>query len=296
MIGIAQDAADRTKTAYEKESNLSEIKIGNKTYNSIEDYVYGEEPKLEYTVYGKVITIYLADSYYGYLAKKGTEELEAELKAIDPSFDVDALASEAGMTRREFELMLINELGVQTWKEVLITICLREGILGDEYLTDFPETLDDVTVTAPDGTKHNLSYIEGGQMGFTYSVPSYGNYDFIATNTQGRTSQLTVPVEIQMGNFTLWDEYEDKCLGTFSFQIGSTWEDFVGKEEITVDGLGTFTGVIKDGVIFNIDRDMPFACVWDGDRWTNWPIVLGHDYTSAHNLILDAGVYYLGGF
>jgi len=38
LIGTAQEAANRTETAYAEESNLGEVKIGEKIYNSIEEY------------------------------------------------------------------------------------------------------------------------------------------------------------------------------------------------------------------------------------------------------------------
>jgi len=39
LIGTAQDAANRTEAKYQEESNISEIELGDKTYNSIDEYV-----------------------------------------------------------------------------------------------------------------------------------------------------------------------------------------------------------------------------------------------------------------
>lgn len=39
LIGIAEESANKTKTAYGKESNLSELTIDKKEYNSIESYI-----------------------------------------------------------------------------------------------------------------------------------------------------------------------------------------------------------------------------------------------------------------
>jgi len=39
LIGTAQDAANRTETAYEEEGSMSEIKVGNDTYGSIDAYL-----------------------------------------------------------------------------------------------------------------------------------------------------------------------------------------------------------------------------------------------------------------
>jgi len=39
LIGTAQDAADRTEAKYQEESNISEIAIGDETYNSLQEYI-----------------------------------------------------------------------------------------------------------------------------------------------------------------------------------------------------------------------------------------------------------------
>ena len=44
IIGIAEQAADKTKSAYEKESNMSQIKVGDKTYSSIDEYIQSNQP------------------------------------------------------------------------------------------------------------------------------------------------------------------------------------------------------------------------------------------------------------
>jgi len=43
LIGTAQDAANRTETAYEEEGSTGEITVGDKTYGSIEDYMEIQE-------------------------------------------------------------------------------------------------------------------------------------------------------------------------------------------------------------------------------------------------------------
>ena len=45
IIGQAEKAAERYKTAYEQESNIGQVTIGGKTYNSIEDYLAEQGPK-----------------------------------------------------------------------------------------------------------------------------------------------------------------------------------------------------------------------------------------------------------
>jgi len=50
LIGTAQDAADRTENAYGEEGNISEIKIGNETYSSVDEYIYG--PLIKFSIMG----------------------------------------------------------------------------------------------------------------------------------------------------------------------------------------------------------------------------------------------------
>ena len=45
IIGQAEKAAEGYKTATEKESNIRQITIGGKTYNSIEDYLPEQRAK-----------------------------------------------------------------------------------------------------------------------------------------------------------------------------------------------------------------------------------------------------------
>ena len=45
IIGQAEKVAEGYKTAYEQESNIGQVTIGGKTYNSIEDYLAEQDPK-----------------------------------------------------------------------------------------------------------------------------------------------------------------------------------------------------------------------------------------------------------
>jgi len=48
LIETAQDAADRTETAYGEEGNIGQITVGNTTYSSIEDYLENEKKLPEF--------------------------------------------------------------------------------------------------------------------------------------------------------------------------------------------------------------------------------------------------------
>jgi len=54
LIGTAQDAGDRTEAKYQEEGNMSEITVGNTTYESIDKYLNPE----------KIITFYVDGTPY----------------------------------------------------------------------------------------------------------------------------------------------------------------------------------------------------------------------------------------
>jgi len=58
LIGTVQEAGDRTATKYQEEGNISEVKIGNETYSSIDEYLNGKEITVEsLTITGKTEVI-----------------------------------------------------------------------------------------------------------------------------------------------------------------------------------------------------------------------------------------------
>ena len=64
LLGTAKTTGDKYKTAYEDESNMSEVTINGKEYGSIEDYLDGPAPKLKYEINGLYIHLWLENSYY----------------------------------------------------------------------------------------------------------------------------------------------------------------------------------------------------------------------------------------
>ena len=78
---------------------------------------------------------------------------------------------------------------------------------------------------------------------YSYQISQNDNYTFKATNSKGRSCEITVPVEIKIKTFNLGiSETETK---TFEFYEGQTWEDFIGESRM----------VIIDGVKFTNERD-----------------------------------------
>lgn len=98
---------------------------------------------------------------------------------------------------------------------------------------------------------------------YSYQITQNGNYTFKATNSKGRSSEITVPVELdesKIKTFTL--EISETETKTFSFVEGQTWEDFIGEDNIiTIDGVefnkksnciiigsNSTTGYIQNGI------------------------------------------------
>ena len=96
--------------------------------------------------------------------------------------------------------------------------------LSDEELMKY----FNVNVTTPNGGNIKLSYTEEMNFLDSYPISQSGNYIFKATNGKGRTSEITVPVEIdetKIKTFTITNhENETK---TFSYIDGQTWMEFI---------------------------------------------------------------------
>ena len=97
-----------------------------------------------------------------------------------------------------------------------------------------------VNITTPNGESVDIYYepIKSGSSDdyiYTYPISQNGNYTFKATNSKGRSSEITVPVE-NLKTFTL--EISETETKTFSFVEGQTWEEFIGKDNtVTIDGV-----------------------------------------------------------
>ena len=78
---------------------------------------------------------------------------------------------------------------------------------------------------------------------YSYQISQNDNYTFKATNSKGRSCEITVPVEIKIKTFNL--EISETETKTFEFFEGQTWGDFIGESGI----------VIIDGVEFTKESD-----------------------------------------
>lgn len=102
-----------------------------------------------------------------------------------------------------------------------------------------------VNLITPNGEDVEIDYLKkNGTMNsciYKYPIFQSGNYTFKATNSRGRSSEITVPVEInesKIKTFTL--EVSPSETKTFEFYEGQTWEDFIGEsgEVVNIEGVG----------------------------------------------------------
>ena len=99
-----------------------------------------------------------------------------------------------------------------------------------------------VNVITPNGENVELYYSqieEEAALYYLYPISQNGNYTFKATGSNGRSSEITVTVEIdetKTKTFTL--EISETETKTFSFIEGQTWNDFIGEaREANIDGV-----------------------------------------------------------
>ena len=118
-----------------------------------------------------------------------------------------------------------------------------------------------VNITAPNGESVDIYYFSQSGDGCIYSYPisQNGNYTFKATNSKGRSSEITVPVEIDESkiktctidvyDFDDNNGYKKIKTQTIAFIDGQTWEEFIDDlDNKTINGMkfsvGSHVGII----------------------------------------------------
>lgn len=104
-----------------------------------------------------------------------------------------------------------------------------------------------VNITTPNEDNIELYYApiksgNGDDCIYSYQISQNDNYTFKATNSKGRSCEITVPVNDYIKTFTLeitkngsQTVTETK---TFSFIEGQTWEEFIGESnKMIIDGV-----------------------------------------------------------
>ena len=227
LIGTAEKATEKYKTASEEESKGGTITIGDKTYNSIDDYFYG--PKLKYKVEGAYINIWLENSIYDF-----------SLDGIESNQWVQLLLDKVlGITMEE-----ANELSEEELKKILL-----------------------VNVTVQDTDDLKLSYSEEDKIMYSYPITQNGNYTFKATNYKGRTSEITVPVEIDETKIKVFFiKTSDTEVKSFEFYEDQTWKDFIGNNGKIIKET-IFTKYRNGPAIYKLPKGTIFyICQTNGDN------------------------------
>ena len=262
--------------ADEKDIADGKITIGGVTYNSIEDYINRDKissVKLKYKVEGSNIMVYLEDSYIDYLE---TNELEASAgsdsaytsyitnkiaeKPLEEkeNYIVKVWNKQKGTSYKNIGELIATEYGSQeAFIEVLfpapptvertayLTIA-RKAIVVDDSNNSDGKTYEDAI-----NEKYSILYwsklslelpnkktiIMEAQGILIYGVTESGTYTFTATDVEGKTAKVDVPVEIPANTkFAIIKQKTNNGNAetgnriTIPITVGTTtWGDFVGQ-------------------------------------------------------------------
>lgn len=137
LIGTAEKATNKYKTASEEEAKGGSITINGKEYESINEYIYGAAPKLKYVQEGSQIYVYLKGSYYDYIASKKLDEKEqlyAE-KLGEASIE-EVIKNDFNNSREEYEKTIQEETGLP-YEIGLNSILVEEDVVGEEEFAKY---------------------------------------------------------------------------------------------------------------------------------------------------------------
>ena len=133
LIGIAEKATDKYKTASEEEAKGGSITINGKKYESIDEYINdinGAAPKLKYVQEGSQIYVYLKGSYYDCIASKNLDEKEQlEAKACGKTSIEEVIKDNFNNSREEFEQAIQEETGFSSYEMALNVSLVVEEVI-----------------------------------------------------------------------------------------------------------------------------------------------------------------------
>ena len=327
IVGVAEEAGILTETAYQTE-NSGKVTINGKEYESVDEYINGPAPRLKYIVSGRNITISLADSYENYVANKSKAEKEQEYAKLMEIPSIDEFINDMYKgDRQAFERDMIHyegeAFGTTTYIDTLNAVLVDEGVYVEEYISAYGDLVDSVVmVTDPAGNESELYYAPisaEARTAFVYRVSENGEYKFTAVNTKGITSEMTVPVELQKGTFTLattveiedngWQRNPGVEVQTIEFIKGDTWAEFIGETgELVINDNLTFSNDdeirVDDGyetfLLYDAERNPDVILVPSEDESEEETDESGialfdlvGDPESANDVIENGKIYYL---
>ena len=275
LFDYAGKAARETNDAITDETDIAngKITIGGVTYNSIEDYINRDKissVKLKYKVEGSNIMVYLEDSYIDYLE---TNELEASAgsdsaytsyitnkiaeKPLEEKEDyiVKVWNKQKGTSYKNIGELIATEYGSQeafieamfptVERIAYLTIATKKAKAEDDSNNSDGKTYEDaineqysnlywskLSLELP-----NKKTIIMEAQGLIYGVTESGTYTFTATDVEGKTAKVDVPVEIPANTkfaiIKLKTNNGNAETGnriTIPITVGTTtWGDFVGQ-------------------------------------------------------------------
>ena len=126
---------------------------------------------------------------------------------------------------------------------------------------------------------------------------------------QNRVDELMVELEGPKFNLYIGEDSEGngtewvagEYIGTFYFEEGDTWADFIGDKAVSVDGEDAGIGVLYDNTLFVIDG---FAGPWfriyhndDDDGWESYNVLQYQNVCGNMDMrecIIDGADYVIG--
>ena len=298
LFDYAGKAARETNDAITDETDIAngKITIGGVTYNSIEDYINRDKissVKLKYKVEGSNIMVYLEDSYIDYLE---TNELEASAGSDSAykSYITNKIAEKPLEEKEDYIVKVWNKQKGTSYKNIGELIATEYGSQEAFIEAMFPtvERIAYLTIAtkkakAKDDSNNSdgktYEYAINEQYGnlywsklslelpnkktiimeakgrLIYGVTESGTYTFTATDVEGKTAKVDVPVEIPANTkFAIIKQKTNNGNAetgnriTIPITVGTTtWGDFVGQSI-----FGFF------GVVFFEETDNKITTSW----------------------------------
>ena len=296
LFDYAGKAARETNDAITDETDIAngKITIGGVTYNSIDEYVNRNNvSRLKYKVEGSNIMVYLEDSYIDYLE---TNELEASAGSDSAykSYITNKIAEKPLEEKEDYIVKVWNKQKGTSYKNIGELIATEYGSQEAFIEAMFPtvERIAYLTIAtkkakAKDDSNNSdgktYEYAINEQYGnlywsklslelpnkktiimeakgrLIYGVTESGTYTFTATDVEGKTAKVDVPVEIPANTkFAIIKQKTNNGNAetgnriTIPITVGTTtWGDFVGQSI-----FGFF------GVVFFEETDNKITTSW----------------------------------
>ena len=262
LIGTAEKAVDKYKTASEEEANGGAITIGGEKYDSIEDYVNRNNLNLMYKAGNGKIRVYLKNSWYDYVDKLSSEEKN------------DFMTKYAGATFDSIvNYVITNNCGGDEQKYITGTdtinredadnnlyiqyLSMLSTLENDEIEQEMNEIVKTLYLKTVNVTFENTTEEISSPLGNTYVIKENGTYKFTAVSEDGKTGELEVKTNFEEGKFKI--NIEDVGTREYTFIKGLTWGELINKKVNS-----SRKEVLPDGVELWISQDRVHGLTYNG--------------------------------